>query len=187
MSLVMAAINIKALKENPFSRRPDQDRRDIIKIGRPKPMLGGLLKDGNKTRRFRSVWYDIHKWMAGCAESSRLVCWPCLLFSSKHSVWSFEGYSDWKNVSKAAKKHCSTHDHLHNELSLKRLESESVSIDVLLSEQKRLAVIDHNNKVKMNREILKRLIDITVVLSRQELAFRGHGETEDSVNKGNFR
>jgi hypothetical protein len=31
------------------------------------------------------------------------------------------------------------------------------------------------------------LIDVTVTLAKQELAFRGHDETENSLNAGNFR
>lgn len=41
-------------------------------------------------------------------------------------------------------------------------------------------------QVRRNREILKRLIDLTVLLAKQELAFRGHDEREESNNKGNF-
>jgi hypothetical protein len=45
----------------------------------------------------------------------------------------------------------------------------------------------YNEKVKSNREILKRLIDMTIFLGTQELAFRGHNEKEDSSNRGNYR
>ncbi|KAJ8868610.1 hypothetical protein PR048_030148 [Dryococelus australis] len=37
-----------------------------------------------------------------------------------------------------------------------------------------------------NREVLKHLIDVTVFLRRQELAFRGHDEREGSSNWGNY-
>jgi hypothetical protein len=47
--------------------------------------------------------------------------------------------------------------------------------------------LKHNEKVKENRDILKRLIDMTLYLSTQELAFRGHDETETSLNQGNFK
>jgi ERCC4-related helicase len=41
--------------------------------------------------------------------------------------------------------------------------------------------------VTENRETLGRLIDITIYLGKQELAFGGHNESENSFNQGNFR
>lgn len=37
-----------------------------------------------------------------------------------------------------------------------------------------------------NREILTRLIDLTLYLARQGQAFRGHDESESGNNRGNF-
>ncbi|MBN3277478.1 ZMYM1 protein, partial [Polyodon spathula] len=138
------------------------------------------------SRRFRAVWYEIHKWLAGSAVSNKVYCWPCLLQSTKHTAWSCEGYSNWKNLSQSTTIHSSSSEHVHNELALKQLENESVGIDRLLDEQSRLAVTEHNEKVRKNREVLKRLIDITMVLSKQEQAFCGYDESEDSLNKGNY-
>ena len=36
------------------------------------------------------------------------------------------------------------------------------------------------------RDILHMLLDITLFLAKQNLAFRGHNENESSTNKGNF-
>ncbi|XP_014778109.1 zinc finger MYM-type protein 1 [Octopus bimaculoides] len=44
----------------------------------------------------------------------------------------------------------------------------------------------HNEKVKKNREILRRLIDVVCFLSEQQLAFRGHDESADFDNEGNY-
>jgi hypothetical protein len=45
----------------------------------------------------------------------------------------------------------------------------------------------HNPKVTENRETLGRLIDITIYLGTQELAFERHNKNENSFNQGNFR
>ena len=45
----------------------------------------------------------------------------------------------------------------------------------------------HNEEVRQNREILKTVTEAVLYLSKQELAFRGHDESEDSLNKGNYR
>ena len=36
------------------------------------------------------------------------------------------------------------------------------------------------------RDILHRLLDITIFLAKQNLAFRGHREDETTLNRGNF-
>ena len=59
-------------------------------------------------------------------------------------------------------------------------------VDLHLDEQRRNHTSAHNNKVRQNREILKRLIDVVTFLGKQELAFRGHDESKDSENKGNY-
>jgi hypothetical protein len=41
--------------------------------------------------------------------------------------------------------------------------------------------------MKEKRDILKRLVDLALYLSTQELAFRGHDETETSLNQGRIK
>ena len=45
----------------------------------------------------------------------------------------------------------------------------------------------HNEEVKQNREALKTISEAVSFLSKQELAFRGHDKSNDSLNKGNYR
>ena len=44
----------------------------------------------------------------------------------------------------------------------------------------------HQDVVNMNRKNLKRIIKGVLYLSKQGQAFRGHNETETSINRGNF-
>ncbi|KAJ9601818.1 hypothetical protein L9F63_000046, partial [Diploptera punctata] len=48
--------------------------------------------------------------------------------------------------------------------------------------------VQHNNLVRKNRDIMRRFIDVVCFLSGQEMAFRGHDESRDSLklNKGNY-
>ncbi|KAJ3589718.1 hypothetical protein NHX12_010561 [Muraenolepis orangiensis] len=59
-------------------------------------------------------------------------------------------------------------------------------IDLQLDEQRRSETTMHNEKVKKNREILKRLIHCVIFLGKQELPFRGHDESRESANRGNY-
>lgn len=45
----------------------------------------------------------------------------------------------------------------------------------------------YNENVRKNRLILLQLIEVTLLLGKQELAFRGHDERSTSSNQGNFR
>ena len=60
-------------------------------------------------------------------------------------------------------------------------------MDSLLSQARRGEIQRHNKEVRQNRDILKTLTETVLYLSRQELAFRGHDESEDSLNRGNYR
>ena len=50
----------------------------------------------------------------------------------------------------------------------------------------RISHEQHNQEVRKNREILKRLTDVVCFLGEHELAFRDHIESESSSNKGNY-
>ena len=61
-----------------------------------------------------------------------------------------------------------------------------VRVDLQLDEQRRRETSLHNERVKKNRDILKRLIDCVIFLGQQELSFRGHDERSESLNQGNY-
>ncbi|CAH1110702.1 unnamed protein product [Psylliodes chrysocephalus] len=44
----------------------------------------------------------------------------------------------------------------------------------------------HNERVKENRDVSQRLIDVTCFLGKHELSFRGHNEASGSANRGNY-
>ena len=45
----------------------------------------------------------------------------------------------------------------------------------------------HNEQVRQNRETLKTVSEAVLFLSKQKLVFRGHDESNDSLNKGNYK
>jgi hypothetical protein len=59
-------------------------------------------------------------------------------------------------------------------------------LDCQLDNQKRLTILQLNEKVKENREIMKRFIDIICHLGKRQLALRGHDESVDSIDRGNY-
>jgi hypothetical protein len=111
-----------------------------------------------------------------------LFCWPCLLLSTvKQNVWVCKVYSDLKNLSTSVKNHESSKEHLTNILSLKRLENNTTTIKDTLTEHSALSIKLYNEEVRKNRILLSYLIDVTVTLAKQELAFRRHDEKDRRI------
>lgn len=175
---------IAKIKTFPFRQRNFQEKLSIINIGRPTPNLNLMQKQQKTCRYFNMKFYDNFKWLAGCKHENRMYCWPCFLFSKEKTVWSDTGYVDLNNFSNAAKKHDQSQNHLKAILALHNFGE--TRIETSISQSYRETIERHNAKVDRNRNIMRRLIDITCFLAKQELPFRGHDETADSSNCGNF-
>ncbi|XP_053556836.1 zinc finger MYM-type protein 1-like [Bombina bombina] len=168
-----------------FSRLDFQAKREVINNGRPMPELKELVQpQKNITRSFQTEWYQRKEWLCGCATNNRLYCFPCLLFSTTDTIWTSTGFADLKNISRGLNIHEKSLSHIQNLIAFKPFGT--VRIDAALNEQRRLQINNHNAKVKENCEILKQLINTTVLLARQELAFRGNDEGANSWNRGNY-
>lgn len=183
---------ISSLQEVPFSRLNEDNRREIIMIGRPIPPLN-ILKTDKKhgqtfSRSFKTQWYESHQWLCGSVYKQSLFCWPCILLSkSRNIVWVSQGFCDLKNLSACIKKHEMSKEHLCCFLSLKRLESNSTTIKDAFQLQSSMCLKLYNEDVRKNRNLMGYLIDVTCHLAKQELSFRGHNEKSSSLNAGNFR
>ncbi|CAH0555131.1 unnamed protein product [Brassicogethes aeneus] len=181
---------ILSLKEVPFSRRNDLERRDIFVSGRPEPVLSEVLKDqrvgSSFFRSFQTTWYDTHPWLCGSFYCQKLFCWPCLLLSRTKSVWATEGFYDLKNLSRSCQKHATSANHMTCFMNFKRLVKNMPTLKDLIQENSLFCKSVYNEKVRKNRVLLNILIDTTILLAKQELSFRGHRENEYSENRGNF-
>ncbi|XP_032882331.1 uncharacterized protein LOC116976613 [Amblyraja radiata] len=145
--------------------------------GKARKLLISALKTGESRRREPLVTTS--------TSSGPVVCFPCLLFSvSSGTVWVAGGYSDLNNLPNALNKHERSAAHYESQIALKTFGS--TRIDLLIDKQKQLSIDIHNEKVKENREILKKLICATCFLIRQELAFRDDNENKESLNRGNY-
>ncbi|XP_054626012.1 uncharacterized protein LOC129178133 isoform X2 [Dunckerocampus dactyliophorus] len=168
-----------------FSKMDLKSKQKVIADGRPTPQLKDLLQNDNQrvTRTFQKDWYSRVEWLCGCAVKQRLFCFPCLLFSPCAGVWTNQGYGDLKNIHRGISKHERSSIHIQNQIALKTFGSSTV--DLALSEQRRLDISTHNAMVKENREVLKDLINAACFLAKQELAFGGEEAVRPS-NRGNY-
>lgn len=183
---------IVSLLETPFSRRSEIEKRQILFDGRPTVTLDVTCGNKNKNckvsfRSFKVSWYDSHKWLCGSFYKQRLFCWPCILLGKIKNVWLNDGYFDLKNLSRSVKMHEASKDHINNFMGLVRLEKNKNTIVDALNEGARLCKTVYNENVRKNRLVLSKIIDVVLLLGKQEMAFRGHDESSTSINKGNFR
>lgn len=180
---------IQDLLETPFSRRSLAEKVKIIKNGRPCPQLCNLKsvhkdKRDTYTRNFQVSQYDLYPWLCGCKNLNKLFCWPCLLFSKGDSAWSSAGFDKLNSLCTSQKKHRSSATHLQCTLDLLHFRQQRT--DETLDSQRKFRNSKHNKMVCKNREVLKRLIDVTCHLVNQDLPFRGHDESDSSLNRGNY-
>ena len=138
-------------------------------------------------RRFNTSHYETTEWLTGSVLLNKLFCWPCLLFykHSERNVWNSEGFSDLNHLSSAISKLEKNRAPIANTLALKNFGT--IRIDLLLDEQRHISIKLHNDLVRRNRNILKVLINVVCLLGKQEFSFKGHDESELSLNRGNYK
>ncbi|XP_026481919.1 zinc finger MYM-type protein 1-like [Ctenocephalides felis] len=93
------------------------------------------------------------------------------------NVW-IEGFDDWKHIAEAIQRHEISKIHLHSCIAYQQW-----LLHGKLDE-------GHESAIKKEksfwRQVLSRLLDVTLTLSTCNLAFRVHRENVDSSSKGNF-
>lgn len=189
MAVVEVECAISDLISKPFSRRSFSEKSEIIKKGKPCPLIPNLTsvhKDKKREyiRHFNTSQYDNTIGLTGSCVLNKLYCWPCLLFSTENGVWSKVGFDNLNSLTLAICRHEKSINHIKCFLQINTFGRNR--IDHLLDEQKKTSDLMHNEKVKKNRAILKRMIDAVCFLAKQELPLRGHDESSTSINRGNY-
>ncbi|CAN1841422.1 Zinc finger MYM-type protein 1 [Linum perenne] len=142
---------------------------------------------GNKSRRFQESWYKEFHWLEYSPTSHKAYCFPCFLFDDNSSSNLVNGgFDNWRRVHKG--KDCAFLNHIgtsssspHNKAvaSAAGLRMPSAHIDRVLERVSRAEVLKHRLRLKTTIKVLQRL-------ALQGCAFRGHDESESSLNRGNL-
>ena len=173
---------ISDLLKKPFSTHQPGEQ-NIIVTQWPMPNLQSTTGD----RSFQVSWYTKKDWLCGSLTKKAMFCWPCLLFCpGTSSSWTKTGFRNMKGFLSDCKKHEKAKSHMAAYKTWKTYGS-GPRVDSLISQARRDEIQRHNEEVRQNREMLKNLTQAVLYLSRQELAFRGHDESNDSLNRGNYR
>ncbi|XP_065665392.1 uncharacterized protein LOC136086828 [Hydra vulgaris] len=130
----------------------------------------GKFLDDSRTQRF---------WLCYSKILDSAYCEPCWLFSNdKNNQWR-TGVRDWKGLSKKIKSHANSLKHIeacqvYDHWKQKRTLNEDTE-----------TIIRH--KASFWKMVLERLFNITLMLTKNSLAFRGHSEVlADEIYNGNF-
>ncbi|KAK1352782.1 zinc finger MYM-type protein 1-like [Heracleum sosnowskyi] len=188
-------INLADLEADPGLRIPISDynvndrdevhRRYLLKGPcQPKNHIFPLSKCGEKERRFNPNWFEDHpSWLEYSIEKDAAFCLFCYLCKGnvgEQDCFVRTGYSNWKKRDRFgthAGKPGSAHSH-----ALKKC-------NALLNQKQHIATFFTKQSKKDQVEYRVRLessIDSIRFLLQQGLPFRGHDESADSSNQGNF-
>ncbi|XP_022865451.1 zinc finger MYM-type protein 1-like [Olea europaea var. sylvestris] len=135
----------------------------------------------NKDRRFCVSWYNEHpSWLEYSIEKDAVFCFYCYLFSSSGGSFVNGGFSNWKRK-EIIRKHVGASNSAHNHARVlyESFKNQEQSIQSCLFKQSLQTRTEY--RIRLNASI-----DCVRFLLRQGLAFRGHDESDDSNNQGNF-
>eukprot|EP00102_Acyrthosiphon_pisum_P019856 XP_016657066.1 PREDICTED: zinc finger MYM-type protein 1-like [Acyrthosiphon pisum] len=159
-----------------------------IESGPKQPILMAYPKTliGTQKRGFSSSCYNDNAWLEYSCHLDAAFYYCCRLFASgsgnQEDTWTVTGFCNWKKLTDKIKSHSSTTIHLTCMSRMNSYKSSKVSGSVMCQ----ISTAQNDQKQK-NEEYIKTLIDITLFLAKQGIAFRGHLEDKESNNQGNFK
>lgn len=155
----------------------------------PKVLFGSVSRGMTKNWFFKTLtngkqvprtWllYSPHKEAAFCF---CCLLFPCSLANAKSAFESPGGFCKWKKMEKV-RHHEENPHHRRSFVEWKEMERTlklSGSVDVVLEKQM-------EDERQRWQDILRRVLDVIKLLCMQNLPLRGHVESLDSANPGNF-
>ncbi|KAL6533645.1 hypothetical protein OROHE_013478 [Orobanche hederae] len=140
---------------------------------------------GSKLRRFVPTWFDEFHWLEYSVKADKAYCLCCYLFKDEKQQFGSDafvtdGFNNW-----AKKERLSLHvgevNSIHNraQKNCEALVQQNQSIVVALHKQTEKEKIEY--RMRLNASI-----DVCRLLLKFGLPFRGHDESETSLNQGLF-
>ncbi|XP_042396640.1 zinc finger MYM-type protein 1-like [Zingiber officinale] len=168
----------------------DQVRRIYLQKGpcQPSGYEFSKRKFGvSQFRRFNPSWFkEFGDWLEYSIEKDAAYCLYCYLFKTTKGkqaggeTFVSEGFTNWKGKDRL-NIHVGQHDSEHHKARM--------NCEALMNQDEHIQSILHKQSKQMRNDYRIRLnasIDCIRVLLRQGNSFRGHDETESSLNPSNF-
>ncbi|XP_061368110.1 uncharacterized protein LOC133311109 [Gastrolobium bilobum] len=191
-------VDLASLERNPALRPPiwkypinqqDEIRRAYLKLGPFQCKLQNYPFFGPKNRRhFCSSWFDLFpSWLEYSPSKDAAFCLPCYLFSkpcgngrSGANTFVVEGFRNGEN--------CAFLRHVGKNIISMHKNTVSSCSDLMNQSQHIETFVEKLTSLEIatNRLRLQVSVDVTRWLVLQGCAFRGHDESLDSIDRGNF-
>ncbi|KAL7149365.1 hypothetical protein ABFS83_05G035300 [Erythranthe nasuta] len=171
------------------SKELETIRRAYLQKGPCQPRLHTFPQSTlyGQERRFSADWYnEFGSWLEYSESKDEVFCLCCYLFkvddSAKGGGDKFvgEGYKNW-HKKKSLRTHEGNHDSVHHHcyMACQDLINNKCHIDVPLANKTKESKREYYIRLRTTTKAIRYLL-------RQGLALRGHDESNESLNKGNF-
>ena len=170
------------------SELTSEQKKLIVRLGPCQPS-GPFPVDAKSKRCFSEHYYEqVSKcgitvkrdWLCYSPQMNKVYCQPCWLFAVGQSGVNkmSSGYDDWKHLGGTVKLHQESKAHLD-------------ACKIHASWQANQNIDDAINcalKTEQTywRQVLERIVNVTLTLAQGNISFRGHRENDIEVNQGNF-
>ena len=142
-------------------------------------------------RRFQPSWYKDRSWLEYSVRLDKAFCFACRHFALEtwahyDRAFAEHGINKWRKALEKFQKHQTSTCHIRAMTALVELREGVNQVETILDSQRALEESAKQKKAKENRQFLATVVDILLFLARQNIAIRGHDESDISANKGNF-
>ncbi|XP_065662670.1 uncharacterized protein LOC136085303 [Hydra vulgaris] len=167
-----------------------KDIKKIIVLSESCRPKGPFIRDPlQENRRFSKEYFKTttkygsieRMWLCYSPKLDVVYCEPCWLFSEKRKAkdnWREHGVRDWHGLSKKIKIHENSQQHIFACCIYEKWQHNE-TIDKNIEEQ-----IRYQSNFWV--QVLERMVNITLALCKNYLAFRSHVESFDNEYNGNF-
>ncbi|KAM0884852.1 hypothetical protein ACQ4PT_030718 [Festuca glaucescens] len=157
-----------------------------LKNGPTQPYQHNFPPNRDK-RSFLPKWFKQYDWLEYSVDKDKAYCFYCYLFKHighekfGHDVFNKLGYDNWKNVTKAFRKHVGGPCSIHNisRAACDDFKNQKASVKSKVTTYTNESLVKYETRVDTS-------LGIVSYLALQGEPFRGHDESASSLNKGNF-
>lgn len=165
----------------------DEVRRAFIAKGPTQP-TGHNFPPSKDKRSFQKNWFKQYNWLEYSLEKDRAFCFYCYLFKHDrmddkfgYDVFTKVGFQKWKNAYMSLRVHVGGANSIHNQArtAFDDFDNQRSSVKHKVSSYSKESLIKYETRLETS-------LGIVSFLALQGEPFRGHDETDNSLNKGIF-
>jgi len=168
---------------------------DRIQRGPYQPILENYprTKMSNTLRQFHKEWFKSFSWLEYSVKLDRAYCFSCRVFLHSNGknngqldkTFSHLGFNNWRLGTNKFRTHQLSKSHINSSTSMSNFLN-CKSIDVLIDKGNEIQLAQREKQKLHNRQIMYRLIDVTLCLGLGGRPFRGHIEKSSELHQGLF-